>query len=106
MKKIYFSFILLFCSYFSFSQDARYMDYYDTQSMYLSIYKVYYEFKDTELDVDLLKNYIKQVNFEEVFQHTSIEEDIELYIPNIQKTLVLYSKNKALFLRDKKYNLN
>ncbi|MGV3631232.1 MAG: hypothetical protein ACO1O6_08500 [Bacteroidota bacterium] len=61
----------------------------------IELYKIFYEFKDYELPVSEQQSVFAQFNMYNFEQFRKQNEDVEIYLSGLDKTLVLYSVNKV-----------
>lgn len=103
MKKILL-FLVLNIALFSFSQSTeRYSSGENFGPVPSDFYKLKFEVKDFQItneNVDLLKN----IDLKSLFLNGYENQDTEIYVEEIQKTIIIYSRVKSEELMELYYN--
>jgi predicted RND superfamily exporter protein len=106
MKSITFIFVLSFIGLtnLSFSQST---ERYQTTENYgpkpSDFYKIMFDFKDiviTKENVSMLEN----INLKDLFAKAYEDQDVEIFLEEIQKTIIIFSRAKTESLMETHYN--
>lgn len=98
MSKMYMAVLFVALNFVCFSQNSKFISD-DTKPKNIELYNVFYEIKDFELTND---NYSVFQGFD-VLSYENLRQpelDVEIYIQAIDKTIILYSAQKAIIKRD------